>query len=211
MEIVTVNYNTPDLVDRLIKSIREVEGDCPIRIIDGSSGEFIQELKDVVSKYKNVTVNYQGWNIHHGRGMNLALETSKEDRILFIDSDNFIKKPILRLMLEQKNKVVGWYCFCDKNGRGTLRKPEGDKIYKYYHPSFMLIDVDFYKRSKSKFIHHGAPCIGFMIEHQDLDACDIPELLGIEFNQIDEYINLKGRGTVDRFGYNLGKYDSQFL
>jgi len=203
MEIVTVNYNTPDLVDRLIKSVRTIEGNYPIRIIDGSSGKYVQGLKDVVRKYQDVTVDYQGWNIHHGRGMHLALMTSQEDKILFIDSDNFIKKPIIELMMAQRSKVVGWYCFVDKNGLDSGRKQRGEMIYKYFHPSFMLIDVKFYKESKKEFIHHGAPCIKFMLANQDLDAVDLPTLLGIDFEDMNEYIELKGRGTVNRFGYNL--------
>jgi len=203
MEIVTVNYNTPDLVERLIKSVRTIEGNYQIRIIDGSTGTFLSELKDLVKKYSGVTVDYQGWNIHHGRGMDLALKTSKEDKILFIDSDNFIKKPIIKLMVAQNSKVVGWYCFEDVNGVGTQRVPNGERIYKYYHPSFMLIDVKFYQESKSKFIHHGSPCIQFMMEHQDLDAVDLPKLLGIDFLDMNEYIELKGRGTRNRFGLNL--------
>jgi hypothetical protein len=203
VEIVTVNYNTPDLVDRLIKSVREVEGDYPIRIIDGSTDKYAEELKLVVSKYENVSVEYQGWNIHHGRGMDLALRTSTHDKILFIDSDNFIKKPIISLMVEQKAEIVSWYCYVNKDGLDSGREPKEDKVYKYFHPSFMLIDVKMYRESKSKFIHHGAPCIEFMLDHQDVFGVDIAELLGVEFHDLDNYISIKGRGTVNRFGYNL--------
>ena len=38
MEIVTVNFKTPDLTERLIDSIRKVSP-VPIRVIDGSDTE----------------------------------------------------------------------------------------------------------------------------------------------------------------------------
>lgn len=207
-EIITVNYNTPDLAERLVKSIRSKEGNIPVRIIDGSNSEYADSLTNILSPFDSVIIEKQGYNIHHGRGMDLALSTSKFKYCLIMDSDNYIKTPVIRYMLDNigSHKMFGWYCYVNDHGISSLRVKTDQNYIKYYHPSFLLIDTEFYNKSQAKMIHHGAPCLEFMKEHNhemDSVALDLCESLNIGFNDLNRIISLKGRGTVSRFGYNL--------
>lgn len=217
IEVISVNYNTPDLIERMIKSIREHEGDIPIRIIDGSDQrELVLETFRIENEFTNVTFQRQGWNIHHGRGMDMAMTTSHYDACFIIDSDNFLLKPMIEKMKEVKKKIVGWYCYENDRGFGNARHPDKEHYIKYFHPSLMLMDVAFYldlKKKKAGFIHHGSPCIQMMkYLHDTGDAdkycADIFEIMGVNIKQIGDWCNLdnsKGqatRGTVNRWGRN---------
>lgn len=192
LEIVSVNYNTPDLIENLIKSIEKHENDVPIRIIDGSDKQpFINEIIEVCSNRTDVTLERQHYNIHHGGGMHKALMTSSYEWILFMDSDcslngNFTSK------LQFTHYIEGFPCWVDRNGINT---PKG-KGFLYIHPEIFLINVERYQHSKYNFIRHGAPSIEVMLNTDDLDKLCMPE-------EYRELYNRGGRGTVNRFGYQL--------
>lgn len=219
VEIISVNYNTPDLIERLIKSVREVEGDYPIRIIDGSDKpHFIDEIKRITSTYTNVTLNHFDYNIHHGRGMNHGLLTSNYEWVMIMDSDNYFKQPTIDKMVEacetQGKYMCGWSCNVNANG---IDVPRENPQIKYYHPSMLLIQHDFYKELKEccgksvGFIHHGAPCIQIMKylhdnKLSDVVGIDLYDLLQIDFKNNEErnkWTCLESRGTVNRFGYQF--------
>lgn len=216
IEIISVNYNTPDLIDRLIKSVREVEGDYRIRIIDGSDKEpYKSEIVDVCSKYENVILEQQGFNIHHGGSMHLGVTTSNFEYCLILDSDNYIQQPIIKSMYEaliNNNKMmIGFYCHVN-NSRINISRYYSDRYpIKYYHPSLFMIKKDYYLSLNSigvKFIKHGAPSIQIMKylhdnKISDVVGIDLWEHLGISDSEVGKYTNLVSRGTVNRFGYNL--------
>jgi len=213
IEIVTVNYNTPDLIDNLIKSIRDNEGDYQIRIIDGSDKEpYINEIVEVCKKYDNVVLQQQGWNIHHGRGMDLALSTSDFEWCLLIDSDSLILQPILEKMYSARigdKKIIG---------NCTLAPVPGySDNAPYYHASLLLFNVEYYRELKTKgigYIHHGAIDIlinQYLYENNlfDVVGVDFWRFLGIENNywvlhpEVKNYYDYGGRTTRSRFGLNL--------
>lgn len=216
IEILSVNYNTPDLIERLIKSVREIEGNYPIRIIDGSDREpFKSDIVSVCDKYQNVILQQQGYNIHHGGGMDLGVSTSKYDYCLILDSDNYIQRPIIETMykglIENNRTMIGWYCHVNNNGINISRNYSTDYPIKYYHPSLFMIKKEYYltlKRNNITFINHGAPSIKIM-EHlhniglSDIVGIDLWKYLGINESEAGKYTNLDSRGTVNRFGYNL--------
>ena len=201
LEIITVNYNTPDLVERMVKSIREHEGDYIIHVVDGSDDEHPLPYMD-----DNVLVHHIGWNIHHGRGLDYALNNVEADWCLLIDSDNYIKKPIIekiKTMTVDGNYIVGHYCHTDKNGNSVERGYSKKFPIQYWHPSFMLINVAFYKHIGVKFIHHGAPAIEIAkyLDKLKFSPCiDIGDYLNEDIN---DYVFMEGEGTVKRWGYNL--------
>ena len=168
VEIISVNYNTPDFIERMVDSVQK-EGNYPIRIIDGSDREPYENLIRKVCKRYGVTLQQQGWNIHHGRGMDLGVSTSEFKYVLLIDSDNYLRSPIIEkmhtAMTQNDRKIVGWYCYCNDKGYGNGRRPDHNHPIKYWHPSLMMIETEFYRELKSKgitFVHHGAPCIEIM-------------------------------------------------
>jgi len=191
-EIISVCYNTPDLVDTMIKSIREYEGTYPIRIIDGSDKiHFQKQVKEVCDSYENVKLNPFGWNIHHGRGLNFGLLSSVYEWVLCFDSDSSLSGHGLFKALTFQHDYEGFPCYVNTMG---IDVPKSDNAVLYLHPMFLLVNAIHYRSSDYKFVHHGAPCIEIMISEKDKQI--IPE----EYKQ---YFNRGGRGTVSRFGYNL--------
>jgi len=207
IEILTINYNTPDLIDNLIKSVREIEGDYQIRIIDGSDKEpFKTEIQNVCKKFNNIILQEQGWNIHHGRGMDFGVSTSNYEWCLIIDSDNYIQQPIIEKMYGAtiyNKKIIGW----------TVPNYSRDGVsFKYYHPALLLINVDYYKELKIKgitFVHDGAPCYKIMRylhdnNLSDVVGVDLEKYLNKDNKKIEGSITIhKWRGTGDRFGYDI--------
>ena len=188
MEIVSVNYNTPDYIDRLITSIRQYY-DYPIRIIDGSTEPYRQQLKDI-SNNRNVSLNLFDYNIHHGRGLHHAISTSTEDWVLCVDSEVQILQGMFECF-KLKKPLEGFCCNVDQHGMNT---PVGG--ITYLHPELLAVNVEWYNNQQFKFIHHGAPAIVIM------GGCsaDVKECMDEEHRKL--YIR-GGRGTVNRFGYNF--------
>lgn len=200
-EIVTIHYNTPDLLMKLYNSIRKhLDKDIWFRVIDGSDTihyEFLHlEKRDKFFKFDR-----KGYNIHHGAGMHYAIQTSVMDHILIFDSDCVVLKPeILERLFSLMNNdtyAVGKIYKVLKSGMHT---EDFKDFVLYLHPKTMLLNLDKYK-NYHHFINHGAPCIEAM--------CDISERKDYHVLQhcedLDNYVFEKGRGTVERFGYGLKK------
>jgi len=177
-EVCSVNFNTPDLLERLLQSIRAFS-DIQVRIIDGSNTEEFQRLaKEICQKY-NADIVQLGYNIHHGRGLDYAISSSTLDWVLCVDSDAELLPGIFECLkfthfIEGFAYDVG---FC----------PD------YVHPEFILVNVPKYKVSKVKFRHHGAPAV-HVNESKDKLCTDKAGL---------KYFIRHGRGTCYRFGYAL--------
>lgn len=189
IEICTINYNTPDLIENLIKSIQSLYTHLPIRVIDGSDTEEFQRLTKMVCTKYGCELVQLGYNIHHGRGMHYAMKTTKHEWVLFIDSDSSIKQGLLEALLYDKP-----YC-----GFGMQVNRYGinvDKGILYLHPHFLLVNTLSYHYHQGKFIHHGAPAIQLMELTPDT-------MKNVIDNKYLELFNRGGRGTVNRFGYNL--------
>ena len=214
IEILTVNYNTPDLIKELIKSVRDVEGDYPIRVIDGSDSEpYKTDIIEVCEGKSNVILEQQGWNIHHGRGLDLGITTSNSEWVLMVDSETCFKEPIIEKTFEcaiNNNKLIVGDCrYVDNRGMGGVWSPTIQYPFKYYHASYLLFKTDYYLKLKSLnagFIHHGAIGINMtMYLYQnglsDIVGASIWEYLNV--TEKNNYFHIGGRGTVNRFGYNI--------
>ena len=216
VEILTVNYNTPDLIDNLIKSVRDVEGDYQIRVIDGSDREpFRTEIRDICSKYENIILEQQGWNIHHARGLDLGITTSVKDWVILMDSDKVILQPFFNKMfqcaIENNKMIVGDSCHVNNGGIAIDKDYSVAHPIKYYHASMLLFNKDYYIKLKqlgAGFNHHGAMSINMMKYLHDtglsqIVGADIWDYMEIEKSDTIKYVGGGGRGTVNRFGYNL--------
>lgn len=216
LEIISVNYNTPDLIDKMIKSVREIEGNYHIHIIDGSDREpYKTDILEVCKKYDNVNILQTGYNIHHGRGMDLGVSISEYEWVLIIDSDNNIMQPTIDKMLNYcitNNKMICAYrCYVNQYGISTGKTKSPEQPICYYHPMLFLIKKDYYFKLKSigiTFIHHGAPCIAIS---RYLHDNNLSEEVGVSLHEVCEFgitdygkwVNLESRGTRNRFGMNL--------
>ena len=190
MEIITINYNTPDLVDNLIGSIRKIYSN-PIRVIDGSDNKVLaKETRQVCLNYTGVTVDQLGYNIHHGPGMHYACMNSKHEWALIIDSDSRVKDGLLEVL-----RFDNPYCgFGMRVNRFGFNVPNGEILY--LHPHFLLVNTWYYKSSPYKFIKHGAPALNIMLNVDDHNKSVIDDKHLALFER-------GGRGTVERYGYNL--------
>ena len=206
IEIITVNFRTEDLLIRLYKSIRELLGDIPFRVIDGSGdNKYVALFKSMVVSDTNTSIEKFPFNIHHGRGMNYAMATTKYDYILFIDSDGWVKDSGLVEYMAKSLKP-------DSYGSGlvvTVNKG-GDNVaangIRYLHPSCALVKKSEYVKYP-RYIHHGAPCIKTM---HYLHLLSLSHKL-IHLDNIDRYFTEDKRGTVNRTGYQTGAPDEPMI
>ena len=113
-EVVSVNYRTPDLIEKQYRGIRKFIGNVPIRIVDGS-GCKCRNLERIRATDSNFTIDYFDYNIHHGPGMDYALKTSKYDYLLIFDSDNWPNREgLLEGMMELMDEKT-WGVGCVVN------------------------------------------------------------------------------------------------
>ena len=69
VEIITVHYQTPKVLLRLLKSVEQQEGNhFQVRIIDGSGCKY-EEVEQYVNDHENIRIENFGYNIHHGPGL----------------------------------------------------------------------------------------------------------------------------------------------
>jgi hypothetical protein len=201
IECVSINYQTPNLIHDLIQSIRISNQNIPIRIIDGSSPDFINDFcyLDELKHQYDIQLERMEYNIHHGPGMDYAIRTTKHEWILFFDSDVILRQYPYDLEIEDGKYFIGRYGRVNKDGVDECKFLPSDyqkPIYLYPHPSFMLINVEVYKKFKS-FIRHGAPCIKTWIDVNNNN----PEYF--QFFNVNDYIILRNRGTRNVWGINI--------
>lgn len=84
----TVNYNTPDYLERLLKSFRQFY-DIPYVVVDGSTSEYYKIIKGFGKRFKVELIHFD-YNIHHGPGMIHGLKHITSERALLVDSDMII-------------------------------------------------------------------------------------------------------------------------
>jgi hypothetical protein len=171
-EVVSVNYNTPDLIKAQRNAIRKYIGNIPIRIIDGSS-------KRSLTSGPNFTVEYMGYNIHHGPGAEYAIKTSKYPWVLLMDSD---RRPIRKGIMNCLRVVdKDTYMVCHKIETGPLTFT-------------MLIRTAWYDRY-NPFILHGAP---FKETFKGMWRTE-----AMKHFPFEDYTNDTIGGTRKKFGMNL--------
>jgi len=131
----TVNYNTPDLLERLLISFRRYY-DIPYWVVDGSDDTHFELIKDFADKY-NVRIIHFNYNIHHGPGMAYGFQNIKTDQILLLDSDiiiytkGFIEK--FQNELKPENYGIGAVYWGNR--------PDSDTEHiNYLHPACALIN-----------------------------------------------------------------------
>jgi glycosyltransferase involved in cell wall biosynthesis len=110
----TVNYNTPDYLERLLTSFRKFYPDLPYLVIDGSSEENYKKIKNFDKKFGIQLIHFN-YNIHHGPGMTYGIKQIKTDQALFVDSDMIIYNGGWLEMMEKELRK-------DSYGIGDIQK-----------------------------------------------------------------------------------------
>ena len=201
MKALTVNYNTPDFLERMLTGFRKFY-DIEIIVIDGSDERFYPQIKKIVENYGEL--HHFDFNIHHGPGMAYGFNYLKDDRIMVIDSDVIFYRggAIERLNAELRNDSYGIGDIQTVDDAG-FNKPVG---IKYLHPAFMLVNREVVMRYPMP-IKHGAPMIETMkaIHAEGADILQHAEYVTNDFrNKNKIYIRHDWMGTVNRTGgYHL--------
>lgn len=159
--IITVSYNSPDLIDILLTSLRPFYAN-KVYVIDGSDPDILPEIAAVTDRFSNVELIAFQYNIHHGPGMAWAIRNlGLSGPTLFLDSDVEVLHPgmleDLANRLEPNLYGVGWITHPALNGNDS---PESR--FPYLSPLCMLCNVDVMRQWPLP-IKHGAPMITPMI------------------------------------------------
>lgn len=173
IKVLSVNYNTPDLIYNMVKSFRQFYNN-EIFIVDGSDKEKYEEAKNLLGEFRDIEIHHFATNIHHGPGLDYGFNVMDCDKILVVDSDiTFYKNGILELLeneLKKESYGIGDIQRVDDRGfnigsrKGATGLKESDlniKGYAYLHPALMLINRNIAINWPMP-IKHGAPMIETM-------------------------------------------------
>jgi len=207
---VTVSYNAPDLIEALLRTLRQFYNNR-LYIIDGSNPDVAEEIRAITAGYDNVEFIPFGYNIHHGPGLAWAIaHLGLAGEVLFIDSDVEIVAPgFLESMHEQLQPgMYGVGCLQRVNEQGDDRPDDGPIPYLY--PACMLTNIEVVRQWPLP-IKHGAPMIATMLAlHHSGNSHLIKEIAWVrndfEGRKTPHYIKHPWQGTVRRTGgyhYNL--------
>jgi len=198
---VIINFRTPDLTIRAVRTFRSFYPDIPLLLIDNGSGDGSVQALEICARDAgdNTRLLVNPRNLHHGPAMDLALRELQSRFVLFVDSDCVITKggflETMRVSLEEEDHAYAAGKLISMNRRG-YDIPESPGAYAYIRPICMLIKRELYL-SLPPFRRHGAPCLDNMraASKRNLDLIHVP---------VEEYLTHEGRGTAGRHGYRLG-------
>lgn len=201
--IVTVSYNSPELIAALLASIRRFYPN-PVYVIDGSQPEIAAQIRPVAEAYQDVRFIPFGYNIHHGPGMTWAFRNlDLHGPVLFLDSDVEVLR---RGFLESLRGALapGMYGVGSLLYVNALGQPVEHNGYLYLHPACMLCDIDV-MRAWPLPIKHGAPMMPSMVALHDAGRNDMIaniDWVQNDFGQNPERIFIRHdwQGTVIRTG-----------
>ncbi len=210
--IITVSYNTPDLINNLLTTFRHHYSN-PFYIIDGSDAENLIKIKSVIAQFDNVHLINFGYNIHHGPGMAWAIKNLPiSGQVLFLDSDIEIIRPgfIENLSTSLKPEMYGIGAVGCINREGFNVDYSIDGI-RYLHPICMLCNIDVMRQWPLP-VKHGAPMTETMLALHDSGASNLIQNIDWVMNDVASgnervFIDHKGQGTVFKTGgYHLEEW-----
>ncbi len=202
--LVIINYQTPDLTLRAFNTFHTFYPKFPVTIVDNGSRDNSQSLFVELQHSHSELITLVNFpkNIHHGPAMDAMLRDGNTKYVFFLDSDcevlhgGFIEQ-MLELAEQEKNVfAVGKKIFMNKRGFDV---EQSEDTIPYIRPFCMLVHRQNY-RQLPPFQKHGSPCLETMREavRQNFSLIHFPVL---------DYVRHKGKGTVGRFGYQLGLKD----
>lgn len=202
MDITTViiNFQTPDLLNKAVRSFKEFYPNVNLLIIDNGSqddGESVNLITMLTEEYRFIKSVFLSSNIFHGPAMDLAITKYVETKyVFFLDSDTETKRSgfleQMMLLISAETKIYGVGEIIKANKRG-YKSEKGKKILL---TPYMLIKTRLYKTLRP-FMHHGQPTL-----HNFADANE--KGYKLSYFKVSDYINHLWRGTAGRFGYGLG-------
>jgi predicted O-linked N-acetylglucosamine transferase (SPINDLY family)/SAM-dependent methyltransferase len=201
--IVTVSYNAPDLIEALLRTLRQFYTNR-VYIIDGSNPDVAEQIRAITDGYDNVEFIPFGYNIHHGPGMTWAINhLGLSGEVLFLDSDvEILKAGFLEALHE--HLLPGMYGVGSTQpvNEGGYDRPEGP--ISYLHPACMLNNIDVMRQWPLP-IKHGAPMIATMLALNKSGNTHLFKHIqwvrdDFEGDKTPHYIKHPWQGTVRRTG-----------
>lgn len=210
--IVTVSYNSPELIRNLLASLRRFYPN-PVHVVDGSSDEHVDGIRAAVAPFEGATLHVQGYNIHHGPGMAWAIQTLALGPVaLFLDSDIVVlREGFIEAMLAElqpQHYGVGGVAYVNREGFDI---PYAYGAVPYLHPPCMLCNIDVMKQWPMP-VKHGAPMVAPMLALHDAGQSGLLKHLDWTLNDVTPglsrvYVDHVGRGTViNTRGYHLEEW-----
>lgn len=214
--VVTVSYNSPELIFGLLSSLRKFYPHNPVHVIDGSDVEPAAKIKAVCEGFEGVQLKAFGYNIHHGPGLAWAIQNlGLQGPVLFLDSDIVIVREgfieAMLQVLQPGDYGVGSVQYVNRDGFDI---PYAYGAIHYLHPPCMLCNVEV-MREWPLPIKHGAPMVDAMRALHDAGASNLVRNIDWVENDLRDgteriYIDHIGRGTVKTTGgYHLEEWMSQ--
>jgi predicted O-linked N-acetylglucosamine transferase (SPINDLY family)/SAM-dependent methyltransferase len=202
--IVTVSYNTPDLIAALLRTLRQFYTNR-VYIIDGSNPDVAETIRAIAAGYDNVEFIPFGYNIHHGPGMAWAINhLGLSGEVLFLDSDVEVLKDgfLEALHAELRPAMYGVGCALLVDQLGNDRPQDG--TVRYLYPACMLTNIDVVRQWPLP-IKHGAPMISTMLALHAADASHLVSNIQWVYEDFSKfpqrhYLKHDWQGTVIRTG-----------
>lgn len=188
---IVVNYNTKELLKRALDSIWSFYPELEIIVIDGSTEDY--RINDDRLQYVKL-----GFNIGHGRGMDIGINLATTRHVLLFDSDIIMKKPCVEKMMgmfEDDTVAVGWVLPVKQ--RSYEINVNNGKDIPVIAPFFHIIDRHNYWEHLP-YIQSGGPTCLTSIDIYNKGLSD----KAFKNIFIKEYIRHDGQGTVGLFDLN---------
>ncbi len=197
----TINYNTPALLSRLLRSLR-AHAAVPVLVVDGSDRATWRLAARFTARRYGAAIHQPGYNIHHGPGMDFGIRYLAADWVLVVDSDvELVRDGVVPLLTTHAAADVYAVGTVQPVDDGGIDDPDGP--IAYLHPRLMLLNRAAYLANPPA-TRHGAPMIEPMrrlAETGEWRVVDVPGL--------DAYYLHEVQGTVMRTGgFHLGHHDS---
>jgi SAM-dependent methyltransferase len=211
--LVSVSYNSAELVDELLRSFRQHYAN-PITIIDGSSAEHAPAIEAVCARYPGVKFIHFDYNIHHGPGMAWAFQNLElQGPVLVLDSDVIVLNAgLVEAMAEQLQPGMYGVGYVNHVNEGGFDVTYEEGAVRYLHPACMLCNIEVVRQWPMP-IKHGAPNIEPMLAIHRAGQHHL--IQGLEWVKEDfsrseapkHYLRHDWQGTVIRTGgYHLEEW-----
>lgn len=104
LSIIILSFNTKDILDNCLNSLREVRGEVPFEVIVVDNASHDESPKMVKAKYPWVVLIENDKNVGFSAGNNLAKKKANGEYILFLNSDTQVYKDTLKKTVNYLDK-----------------------------------------------------------------------------------------------------------
>lgn len=216
--LISVSYNSAELVDELLRSFRQYYVN-PVTIIDGSSAEHASAIRAVCARYAGVNFIHFDYNIHHGPGMAWAFQNLElQGPVLVLDSDVIVLNAgLVEAMVEQLKPGMYGVGYVNHVNEGGFDVTYEEGAVRYLHPACMLCNIEVLRQWPMP-TKHGAPNVEPMLAIHRAGQHHL--IQGIAWIKDDflrndipkHYLRHDWQGTVKRTGgYHLEEWQRSVM